>query len=532
MIWRPAGAGKSHGRCLCEICAAGALEPDESGAPSLARRPFLAGLATAFAAAPLVAHAAPTRRTRTTPLVLEPSWVLAYQSGNLTLLRDHSVVIQGDRIAEIIPGRVKGTNARLAMPGQLLLPGLISSHTHVACGSPTRGLIESGGRSYAPVLAIMETLDDEDLDALTAYNLAEILRAGCTTQIEQSISLKLAKSYVRVASRWGVRGFPGGMTPGWSRLIPIWRRTQDSALFDSVPETLREVEANLQYALSINGAEEGRIVPMMTPHGPETHTAETLRAVALAAKQLGNGVHTHLATSDRDSAIIKRLWGKGPVQWIDEFGFYDQRLFGAHLGGWDVTSDPAFLAKKPLFSYAHCPSGAGAGSGQANQPFIEALGAGLNTTIGIDTHSNDMVENMKLAVLYGRARFGQIGARSPTPVRSPTVMDMVRSATLNPANGLGRTDLGRIAVGAKADLTSIDLSDFLVGAGTTPREPLNNILYANGQSVRHVFTDGVAQVRDGRLIVDDPARVRVQGARVVEKIWDQLQADGWFKLAP
>ncbi len=414
------------------------------------------------------------------------------------------------------------------MPGQLLVPGLISSHTHVACGSPTRGLIESGGRSYARPLQIMETLDDDDLDALTAYNLAEILRAGCTTQVEQSVSLKQAKSYVRVARSWGVRGYPGGMVPGWARLMPVWRRANDQALLDSVPETLAEIEANLQFGLSVNGAEDGRIRPMMAPHGPETHTPDTLQAVAAAAKRLGNGIHTHLATSPVDSATVKRLWGKGPVQWIESFGFYDVPLIGAHMSGWDVVEDSAFLAGKKLFTYAHCPSGAGAGAGSAGQPFIEALGCGINTSVALDTHSNDMIENMKLAVLYGRARHALIEKTSPVAVKRPTVWDMIKAATLAPANGLQRPDLGRIAVGAKADLTSIDLTGFLVGAGTVPLEPLNNLLYANGLSVRNVMTDGRLQVADGRLIVDDEQRVIKRGAQVVQAIWTQLAAEGWL----
>jgi len=51
----------------------------------------------------------------------------------------------------------------------------------------------------------VERLSDDELDALTALNLAELLRSGCTTQVEMSLSLRQAESYVRVAERWGVR---------------------------------------------------------------------------------------------------------------------------------------------------------------------------------------------------------------------------------------------------------------------------------------------------------------------------------------
>ena len=520
--------------CGCRICDAAATDADEppDAGNGVRRRTFLALMAGSGLAAATVRPRPAAAQAMTAgglgSLVLEPSWVLAFRNGELTLMRDHSVVVEGDRIAEIAEGRIGGRNDRLELPGQILLPGLISSHTHVACGSPTRGLIESGGRTYLRPLEILDSLDDDDLDAVTAYNLAEILRGGCTTQVEQSVSLKQAKSYVRVASKWGVRGYPGGMTPGWPRLAAIWFRKDDKVLQDSIPGTLAEIQANLDFALSVNGAENGRILPMMAPHGPETHTPETLKAVAAAARQLSNGIHTHLATNPRDSATVKRLWGKNPVHWIDEFGFYDQRLIGAHMTGWDAADDAAFLAGKPLFTYSHCPSGAGAGSGQARQPFVEALAAGINTTVGLDTHSNDMIENMKLALLYGRARHDMLAESSPLPMQRPTVWDMVKAVTLNPANGLGRQDLGRIEVGAKADLISVDVSGLLVGAGGVSPEPLNNLLYASGYSVRNVMTDGRMQIADGRLVVDDEQAVIRRGATAVQKIWDQLAQEGWF----
>ena len=46
----------------------------------------------------------------------------------------------------------------------------------------------------------------------------------------------------------------------------------------------------------------------------------------------------------------------------------------------------------------------GAGTSSGSQPYPEALTAGVKVNVGIDTHSNDYVENMKLAVICGRAR--------------------------------------------------------------------------------------------------------------------------------
>ena len=97
-----------------------------------------------------------------------------------------------------------------------------------------------------------------------------------------------------------------------------------------------------------------------------------------------------------------------------------------------------------------------------------------------------------------------------------------------PADALKRKDLGRIAVGARADLVSVDVSGFLAGSGALPPEPLNNLLYCNGMMVRHVMTDGRIQIYDGHLAVEDEAKVVAEGGRVVQGIWDQLQKEDWF----
>ena len=114
------------------------------------------------------------------------------------------------------------------------------------------------------------------------------------------------------------------------------------------------------------------------------------------------------------------------------------------------------------------------------------------------------------------------------PVKRPSVWDMIAAVTVNPANGLGRDDLGRIELGALADLTSIDVSGFFVGGGVAGPEPLNNLLYASGPMVRTVMTEGVLQVSDGHLVVDDETTIIRRGGEVLTELWAELEAEGFF----
>ena len=330
-------------------------------------------------------------------------------------------------------------------------------------------------------------------------------------------------------SGWRARGvcggYPSAMVPGIGRLFEIWRRVEDQALFDSVEGTLSELASALEFGRRCNGLADGRILPQIGVHATDTHTPETLRAAASAAAELGNGIHLHLSQGPGETQTVQRLWGKRPAEWIDDFGFYDGPLFAAHLIGADLDLDPPLLRDRGAVC-AHCPSAGGAGG--PSQPWPELLAAGVRTNVGIDTHSNDHVENLKLAVLYGQARHALLADSSPRPLVRPTIADAVRAATVEPAIGLGRSDLGRIRVGAKADLVSIDVTGPHVGSGAPPPEPLHNLLYANGRCVRDVMIDGRFVVRDGALTVADQAAIVTAGGKAVTKIWDRLADEGWF----
>jgi len=154
----------------------------------------------------------------------------------------------------------------------------------------------------------------------------------------------------------------------------------------------------------------------------------------------------------------------------------------------------------------------------------------MRVNIGIDTHSNDFIENLKLAVLYGQARHSLLSGLEGAPAMvRPTIWTAVEGSTRVAADGLGRADLGRIKPGAKADLVTVDVTGYLVGTGAMPPEPMNNLMYAHGKSVRHVMTDGVFQVWEGALVVDDAERVAEAGGAAVRRIWDMLDAEQWFE---
>lgn len=485
----------------------------------IARRQLLHASLAASLLGARAGHAAGTERG----LVLEPEWLVLPEGEGQTVRPGMSVLIEGDRIAQVQSGRIRGRYPRLPLPGKLLTPGLISTHTHVAGGSVTRGLFE-GKRSYSRPLKIAEKLDPDALDAITAYNLAELLRSGCTTIVDMALSLKQAESFVRVARRWGVRAYPSGMVPGTGRLFSVWNG-DDDALAASEEETLAEVAANARFAEAINGAEGGLILPQMGPHACDTHTPKTLTAVIEAASALGNGLHIHLSQGRAETDTVRRRWGGTSTQWLEEQGALALPVLGAHMTGLDFKTDIPLLRDRRV-TFSHCPCAGGANG--FTQPWPELLAAGINSTVAIDTHSNDMVENLKLAVIKGEARWSFLRGRSEVPLQRPTIEDALAGATDRAAAGLRRTDIGQIAPGALADLTAIDLIGPLVGSGVASREPLNHLRYANGLQVSHVMINGRWVIDRGALIVDDFERVAAAAGAAHRAIYEQLEAERFF----
>ncbi len=498
-------------------------------APAPAASALLA-TATEGAAAPPVRRDAGIRRLRTARrYVIDAGWAwVAEGPGQPAALRHEvGIVVEDGLIAAIEAGHRRGRELRVAAQSMLVLPGFISGHTHVAGGTVSRGIFE-GRRSYARALELAEQLDDAALDAVTALNLMELLRSGCTTQLDMALSLRQCQSYVRVARRWGVRAYPGAMTPGIGRLFPIWQRKSDDVLRESVAGTLDELRAFAAYATSIDRAEDGRIRPMLTPHAPDTHTPETLQLLRETAQRLGHGIHLHLAQGGGETEAVHRAWGLGSTQWIEQQGLFEQPLFAAHMSSADLAADPAVLVRHGA-TYATCPSAGGASG--FTQPWPEMLAAGVNCNIGIDTHSNDYVENLKLAVLKGEARWSLTRKSSAVAMRRPTVLDALDAATRNAAAGLRRDDLGVLRPGARADWCALDVSGPWVGSGALPPEPLYNLLYASGHVVRHVATDGRLQVHDGALLVDDANTITADAGAAVSALWDQLRAEGFFSAS-
>ena len=79
--------------------------------------------------------------------------------------------------------------------------------------------------------------------------------------------------------------------------------------------------------------------------------------------------------------------------------------------------------------------------------------------------------------------------------------EVFNAATIGGARALGRDDIGRLAVGCRADVV---IADCAHPAMRPCHDPLRSLVYsASDRAVKHVFVDGVQVVRDQKVLTID-----------------------------
>jgi len=99
--------------------------------------------------------------------------------------------------------------------------------------------------------------------------------------------------------------------------------------------------------------------------------------------------------------------------------------------------------------------------------------------------------------------------------------DLFDAATLGGAKALGRSDLGRLEAGARADIAVFDLMDHHMAPAVDPITTL--VVGGSGRVTKAVFVDGRLSMRDGEVAGFDMNEARAKA---------QVQFDGLIAKYP
>jgi cytosine/adenosine deaminase-related metal-dependent hydrolase len=341
-------------------------------------------------------------------MILGADWVLPMDGPPL---RDGAVRIEDGVIAEIS----QRLEPDRRFPGGLILPGLVNAHTHLEYLSMTA---MGDGLPFTPwieqLIARKRGLVRDDYLAQAEAGVRACLAGGITTIADCSYADTVAEAAIAQGLRaivyleaFSDQGDPAGLM---------------AARLDALPV-------------------DELITPGVSPHAPYTVTPEHYAQLIALARSRGIPVATHLLESERDTRPLAEL---EPVLGPDTVGVHLVRA---------TAGDIALLARLGV-PIVHCPrSNALLGCGTA--PLPELLAAGLLVGLGTDSPASalsfDMWDEMRAAILLGRARAARPDALSAEQA--------LRMATSEGARAIGLGDrIGSLTVGKRADLTVVDLT--------------------------------------------------------------------------
>ncbi len=429
--------------------------------------------------------------------------VVGHEGGQHRLLTDGQVVIEDDRILFVgreFPGEVQARHdfgMALIGPGFVDLDALSDLDTTIL-GYDNQPPAEKGriwpkdytARAY-------EMYSPEELAFQKRYALALLLRHGITTALpiaslfyrEWGETTEEFAAAAEAAQELGIRVYLGPAYRTGNTYVD-----EDGAIRCHYDEArgLAGLDEAIAFCRRFEGS--GLVRTMFAPDRIETCTAELLRRTAAAVRELDVPVRLHCCQSKLEYALVVQQHGMSPPEWLQSLGFLSPRALLPH-GTWVSGSRGLERPGRDLeiigaagASIVHCPIVSARG-GRALDSFSRYRARGLRIGLGTDTWPPDILANMQVGVMLARVMDG--GA---TGVRAADYYD---AATLGGADALGRPDLGRLAAGAKADITVFDLSHPLMGQVIDPIQTL--LIGGAGRDVRDVFVDGRHVVRNGAV---------------------------------
>ena len=371
-------------------------------------------------------------------LLLHPQYVLL-KTG---MVSDYAVLVQNGRFQDVGPRALLGQRyahiPALALPGQLLMPGMIDGHHHLtqsfgkslAYGEPS----EIFRRVWVPLEA---SLDDEFVYQSAKLAALESLRGGFTTVCDAGTRAKGEISAVANAtSEAGVRCVLGIICNDGGN--------------QSTPEQ-RQATLQLADRFMADYASHALVHPSLAVSLPEVASDEMLHAVARRCAEAGiifqTHVNEHLASVER--SVVAR--GMRPLEHLASVGALGPQTLIAHA----TLLMPAELAllQRSDTAVSYNPV-ASAWKGNAVAPAGLMAELGIRFALGTDATRSDAFRLMDAAEAAQKLAF----AMAAGDTSAGAGWTWLNHATHEGARaiGLGKR-IGEIAVGKQADFLLVDV---------------------------------------------------------------------------
>ena len=411
--------------------------------------------------------------------VISSSWIFTANNDN-QLLENHSVVIDGGLIVDIVESdsvfNIYQANEVYQLTDQLLIPGLINAHSHLAM-SLLKGFADDvelsiwlNNHIWPAEKNLVSPQFVRDGSRLA---IAEMLKGGITTFNDMYF---YPQATAEVSNEIGMRANIG------------------LVVLDFPTEYASDAQDYLNKGLIFRDTwrDNPIITTSIAPHAPYSVSDESFSLVGTYANQLQMTIHTHLHETEAEITESLQKFSMTPIQRLDKLGILGPNVTAAHcvhLNDTDIS-----ILKKNQVNIIHNPSSnMKLGSGIAN---IKALyEKGINIGLGSDGSASnnrlDIITEIRSTLLLHKGKNQDAEFLKP--------LDAIKMATINAAKALGLDKkIGSIDIGKRADITVIDLNSIEC---QPCYDPLSTFVYsADKNSVSHVWVDGQIKVKKFFLV--------------------------------
>ncbi|MFT6581740.1 MAG: cytosine/adenosine deaminase-related metal-dependent hydrolase [Alphaproteobacteria bacterium] len=424
-------------------------------------------------------------------------WIVAWDADHDThaYLQGGDLVFEGDTIIFIGSSYVGDSDHVINGADLCLMPGFVDIHAHPASEVFFRGLREDHSVPEHYMTGLYErscvyAIDQEDKKYGAEVSYADLMLSGVTTLVDITFPYP---GWTDIMARSGLRAYAA---PGFN--TATWMRDNHHQLKYDVDEAKgwRNFENSLVMIDELRAHPSGLLNGIVSPVQIDNNTTDILVASRDAARERGLLWTTHASQSVVEFNIMVDRHGVTPVQHLNNLGLLGEGVILGHAMliddnswiRWHTKTDLKLLGDSHT-AVAHCPTPF-MRYGTILESFNRFREAGVVLGIGTDTIPHNFIEDLRYAAIMARiaSRDGNAGSTA----------DVFYAGTVAGAIALGRNDIGRLKVGAKADIVVLDLDHPLMKPG---RDPLAALIHSAAErAVKDVYIDGRQVVKNHEVL--------------------------------
>lgn len=406
---------------------------------------------------------------------IDARWIIPVEPTG-TILENHSLVVDGDRIRDLLPtdeAAVRYSARRhFRLDRHALIPGLINLHTHAAMA-----LL----RGFADDMPLMRWLQERIWPAEGRLMSAEFVRDGtefaCWEMLRGGITCFNDMYFFPEAA--AEAALSAGMRAALGITVFEFPSAYGRHAADYLDQGLRTRE---------RFGNEPLLSFCLAPHAPYTVADRTFEKVGQLAEELDVPIHLHVHETIEEITGSLKEHGVRPLARLHHLGLVGSRLIAVHAVHLDT--DEIDLLAAGGSHVAHCPTSnmkLASGIAPIGALLARNIGTGLGTDGAASNNRLDMFQEMRHAALLAK-----VAGHDPTTLPAHVAL---RMATLDGARALGMDGrIGSLQTGKMADLAAIDLGEWPLHPCY---DPVSHLVYvASREQVSHVWVNGQLRIED------------------------------------